>query len=308
MPLLVPKVLRVFLEDGPFDGFPADTENSLHQVSALGEVPTDGWTRPRLQRDNTEPIDGIFGFNLIATPPTEAPADTTPVRLFASSLPFRISDSNLALRGVRVNGADNSITVRLPTEASEPYPTGDQITVRRASIESGQLFVDVSYSGGCLRHGFDLFWDGHLPRPSAPNVKFRLVHNANADPCEMLVRETLQFRLPELRPTAVAISTAFGFSTDIANGFSPLQPPLLGGLGGIPIIDRNFVSFLVKALTDPQLQESLKSNARAALYGSGLSADQIAFVQDDVNGGIIGISRILQMLFDGLRSGTIGVA
>lgn len=94
-------------------------------------------------------------------------------------------------------------------------PRGDSFTLSGSRIARKQLKIDVSYSGGCKPHNFKLYWNGAYQESFPPQVRMRLVHDANRDTCERLVKETLVFDLHSLQPSVIRLTTSFGYSTSI---------------------------------------------------------------------------------------------
>ena len=71
----------------------------------------------------------------------------------------------------------------------------DAFQIIDAEVVGQQLHINVSYSGGCEGHVFELFTDGHLMKSLPPKQTFFLKHYAHDDACEALVEEKLFFDL-----------------------------------------------------------------------------------------------------------------
>jgi len=71
----------------------------------------------------------------------------------------------------------------------------DAFQIQSADVVEQQLHIEVSYSGGCEGHVFELFTDGLLMKSLPPKQNFFLKHYANKDACEQLIKETLVFDL-----------------------------------------------------------------------------------------------------------------
>ncbi len=71
----------------------------------------------------------------------------------------------------------------------------DAYQIRSAEVVEQQLHIEVSYSGGCEGHVFELFTDGLLMKSLPPKQNFFLKHYANKDACKKLINETLVFDL-----------------------------------------------------------------------------------------------------------------
>ena len=71
----------------------------------------------------------------------------------------------------------------------------DPFTIKTARIEGEMLIIEVSYSGGCKEHDFQLFTDGMLMKSLPPKQTYFLKHAANADFCKKMVHDTLRYDL-----------------------------------------------------------------------------------------------------------------
>ena len=59
------------------------------------------------------------------------------------------------------------------------------------------LFVEVSYSGGCNEHVFELIWPEVITAVYPPDFKVTLNHKDNDDPCDAILTRTLEFPFSE---------------------------------------------------------------------------------------------------------------
>ncbi len=57
------------------------------------------------------------------------------------------------------------------------------------------ILIDVSYSGGCEEHTFDLISNGQFIATYPTELETILVHNANGDKCRSVVDERIYFDL-----------------------------------------------------------------------------------------------------------------
>ena len=80
-------------------------------VTAIGQVPTGGYTNVRLLRAIYPewPMDGIQDYFLLATPPTELAAQVV-AKVEAD---YRWEKLDDWLKGVRVHGADGGVVVKM---------------------------------------------------------------------------------------------------------------------------------------------------------------------------------------------------
>ena len=75
----------------------------------------------------------------------------------------------------------------------------DDFQVDSLSIEGDTLIVNVSYSGGCADHEWQICWDGLTEDIFPPQVYLNIGHNSNGDTCEAIRTETLEFDISSLQ-------------------------------------------------------------------------------------------------------------
>lgn len=186
-------------------------------IAAEGQVPTSGWSDGELSEYIyvVPPEDGIYEFDFVAKPPS-GPVIQVVSPIFASDM----TKWHRGIKGIKVYAAENSVTVRLLTIAAPPKTKGDPFNVDSAKIVGDQLHIDVSYSGGCARHDFELYWDGSYDKSQPPRANLMLIHDANDDPCDAIIRETIRFDLFQLAPCVLVVSSGFGYEEEILYGYS----------------------------------------------------------------------------------------
>ncbi len=86
---------------------------------------------------------------------------------------------------------DGPEPTRLVLDACEDFePHADPYAIDAVAVEGDQLFLNVSYSGGCAAHEFVICYGGFAE--SVPvQVRLLIGHNANGDTCERAVNEQL---------------------------------------------------------------------------------------------------------------------
>jgi hypothetical protein len=75
----------------------------------------------------------------------------------------------------------------------------DPYILNSLALTGNILTVDLSYSGGCEVHDFELCWDESYVKTSPEKITPFLSHNANNDPCDGPVTESLEFNLKPVR-------------------------------------------------------------------------------------------------------------
>ncbi len=73
------------------------------------------------------------------------------------------------------------------------------VSVEKASIDGNILNLEVSYSGGCEDHSFELISNGMYKKSMPPQLNLYLKHTNNGDACRKLVMDTLQFNIEDAK-------------------------------------------------------------------------------------------------------------
>ncbi len=87
----------------------------------------------------------------------------------------------------------------LPLKIGSPASIGDYFYIESAKIIKDTLQIEVSASGGCEEHLFDLYWDGSFLESYPVQTKLTLTHDSQGDICEAIIRKTLVFDLSSLK-------------------------------------------------------------------------------------------------------------
>jgi len=89
-------------------------------------------------------------------------------------------------------------------EGYVPSTTRDQFGIDSLFIIEDCLIMDVTYSGGCEDHEFELIWNGVVTGNSINNfisdkIVLSLAHDDKGDACEAFLQEYLLFDLKPLQ-------------------------------------------------------------------------------------------------------------
>ena len=77
--------------------------------------------------------------------------------------------------------------------------TSDPIEIKKATISGDILSLDVTYSGGCEKHEFELIGSGMYIKTMPPKMAISLKHYANGDGCRKLCETSLKINVKDLR-------------------------------------------------------------------------------------------------------------
>lgn len=97
---------------------------------------------------------------------------------------FNNSDTFQQANTARLNGSGNA--------------TSDPFEIEAVVHQGDTLRVGVAYSGGCEEHHFKVIWDGTILTSSPCRVDLIIGHDAQGDPCEGYIRESLIINLNQL--------------------------------------------------------------------------------------------------------------
>ncbi|WP_298287613.1 hypothetical protein [uncultured Lutibacter sp.] len=76
--------------------------------------------------------------------------------------------------------------------------SGDSYIINNAKRKGDFIEINLSYSGGCLPHNFEIIWDGLVYTDEPSHMNLLLIHKESEDSCEALITETLVVDLKKL--------------------------------------------------------------------------------------------------------------
>jgi len=86
----------------------------------------------------------------------------------------------------------------LNTDRTNNISKGEIYSINNVKRVGDFLQINLSYSGGCKIHDFEIIWDGIVYTDEPCHMNLLLIHNANNDTCEALITETIVVNLEEL--------------------------------------------------------------------------------------------------------------
>ena len=96
---------------------------------------------------------------------------------------------------------DDTKPVRIVRSADMVKKT-DPVNIKYAEQNGDYIVFDVSYSGGCAEHFFELVSTGAFSPTYPPEVEISLKHNKNGDACRSIIDTKLYFDLKPLQNPA----------------------------------------------------------------------------------------------------------
>lgn len=74
----------------------------------------------------------------------------------------------------------------------------DPVTITSATVDGNTLKIDISYSGGCKEHMFDLVGSFAIMKSLPAQRSIKLLHNSKDDTCREFIEQTVEFDISEL--------------------------------------------------------------------------------------------------------------
>lgn len=75
----------------------------------------------------------------------------------------------------------------------KPYANSAPYHIDAVNLVKNQLTINVTYSGGCEKHEFQLIGNRMISKSIPPQRSIQLYHNNNGDSCREQLTETLVF-------------------------------------------------------------------------------------------------------------------
>lgn len=86
----------------------------------------------------------------------------------------------------------------LVDDLSEYQRTSAYVDIQEVVILDNQMTLNISYSGGCKEHEFELIGTKSIMKTLPPKRGIMLYHNSNDDSCRELIEEILTFDITDL--------------------------------------------------------------------------------------------------------------
>ncbi|MFK8046468.1 MAG: hypothetical protein AB8B72_13310 [Crocinitomicaceae bacterium] len=78
------------------------------------------------------------------------------------------------------------------------FKDSESYSILDVNLQGNVLQLDISYSGGCEEHNFELVGSAFIMKSSPPKRIIKLYHHKNEDNCRELIFETLYFDISKL--------------------------------------------------------------------------------------------------------------
>jgi hypothetical protein len=97
-------------------------------------------------------------------------------------------------------GIDEVIIIEDPLSFNRDSIEIDDFDINEIYINADLLTLNISYSGGCKEHTFQLYATRGIYKSNPPQADVFLSHNANGDFCEAYITENIKFDLSLMSP------------------------------------------------------------------------------------------------------------
>lgn len=108
------------------------------------------------------------------------------------------STKNVAINDTPIETEQKNETISISASIGRIDQASDPISISDVRVKGNKMLIDVSYSGGCEKHQFQLIGSTMISKSMPPIRAIQLVHTANGDKCKMNVFKTLEVDLKEL--------------------------------------------------------------------------------------------------------------
>ena len=71
--------------------------------------------------------------------------------------------------------------------------------IKSAAIAGDILSLNISYTGGCKEHSFELISNGLYAKSLPPQITVYLKHQSNDDTCEKTIEKTITYNISKLQ-------------------------------------------------------------------------------------------------------------
>jgi len=115
-------------------------------------------------------------------------------RLYTSDGAYLVQNEALNAK-LRIN---EDVFNTINTNRTNKISKGEVYSINNVKRVGDFLQINLSYSGGCKIHDFEIIWDGIVYTDEPCHMNLLLIHNANNDTCEALITETIVVNLAEL--------------------------------------------------------------------------------------------------------------
>lgn len=116
------------------------------------------------------------------------------VFLMSCSVQNRAARSN----SDKKNSASSLVDFSIIASIGEKSKRSDLITIQSVDIQQNKMMLEVSYSGGCEQHTFELIGSKVIEKSLPPIRSIQLVHHSNSDTCKKLITSKIEVDISSL--------------------------------------------------------------------------------------------------------------
>ncbi len=124
---------------------------------------------------------------------------TSIVLIFAVLLTVSCSTRKNQQKSVINKNQEMTVLLEPTVDNSFTIPKGKpDYTINNAEIKDSVLVLNISYSGGCKEHNFELMFNGMYMKSLPRKASLYLKHESNGDICKKLVLLELRYNLSSI--------------------------------------------------------------------------------------------------------------
>ena len=114
---------------------------------------------------------------------------------------------------------DHKLDIQVSTHQLQKF--NDLFFLDSVYIAGTDLWIEVSYSGGCQEHDFMVVWPEVITMVYPPDFGVTLYHNSNGDACEAFIHDTLRVDLTHTPVGEFDPATIEQMHLTVVNGSRP---------------------------------------------------------------------------------------
>ena len=134
---------------------------------------------------------------------------------------FFIFSCSSALESEMENLQDRMNRLETQVEASTIEEYQAPFHLDTAFIQGTDLWIAVSYGGGCEEHEFMVVWPEAIPKIYPPDFSVTVYHKNNTDFCKALILDTLKIDLQDTPTEKFDPATISEMRITVVNGSNP---------------------------------------------------------------------------------------
>ncbi len=119
--------------------------------------------------------------------------------LFVSFLAFSCATKkNASTTGNNADSSSETKELMITANIGENAGKSDPFTISAVSVQGNIMTLDVSYSGGCAEHVFQVIGSASIAKSMPAIRSVQLVHKSNGDACKKMIMQKIKVDIKAL--------------------------------------------------------------------------------------------------------------